>query len=104
MRSCFASISIDKNHTSLHLHAEKTHLICSARVPSTRARSYLVMYGVVVRCSLGTFLSADVSFLPVPGGGPFADTTCRPSAGPAVPLVRAASALSAAAAAAVAAS
>jgi len=33
------------------------YLICKARVPNTRALSYLVMYGVVVRFSLGTFLS-----------------------------------------------
>ena len=38
-----------------------THLICRARVPSTRARSYLVKYGVVVRCALGTFFSRDCS-------------------------------------------
>lgn len=34
-----------------------TYLICSALVPSTRARSYFVMYGVVVRLSLSTLLS-----------------------------------------------
>lgn len=31
-----------------------THEICNARVPSTRARSYLVMYGVVMRTSFAT--------------------------------------------------
>jgi len=38
-----------------------THLICRARVPSTRARSYLVKYGVVERWSLGTFFSRACS-------------------------------------------
>jgi hypothetical protein len=34
-----------------------TYLICNARVPSTRALSYLVMYGVVLRFSVEIFLS-----------------------------------------------
>jgi hypothetical protein len=34
-----------------------THLICKALVPRTRARSYLVMYGVVLRSSVGIFFS-----------------------------------------------
>jgi hypothetical protein len=34
-----------------------TYLICNARVPSTRALSYLVMYGVVLRFSFEIFLS-----------------------------------------------
>ena len=40
-------------------------LICSALVPNIRAFSYLVMYGVVERWSLGTFLdfSAATVFL-----------------------------------------
>ena len=33
-----------------------SYLICSALVPNTLARSYLVIYGVVVLFSLGTFL------------------------------------------------
>ena len=37
------------------------YLICSARVPSTRAFSYLVMYGVVVRRCGATFLSFSLS-------------------------------------------
>jgi hypothetical protein len=32
-------------------------LICNALVPKMRARSYLVMYGVVVRSASGIFLS-----------------------------------------------
>lgn len=38
-----------------------SYLICSARVPSTRALSYFVMYGVVVRLSLSTRLSFSFS-------------------------------------------
>lgn len=38
-----------------------SHLICSARVPNTRALSYFVMYGVVVRLSLSTRLSFSFS-------------------------------------------
>lgn len=43
-----------------------THLICSARVPRIRARSYLVMKGVVVRWSFGIFLSLCDLSLPLP--------------------------------------
>jgi hypothetical protein len=39
----------------------QTHLICRALVPNTRARSYFVMYGVVVRLSLSTLLSFSFS-------------------------------------------
>ena len=35
------------------------YLICNALVPSTLARSYLVMYGVVVRCSDGMACSSS---------------------------------------------
>lgn len=51
-------------HTSLRIstclttHKHKTHLICSALVPSSRARSYFVMYGVVFLSSSGIFLSS----------------------------------------------
>lgn len=37
------------------LRIEQTYLICSALTPSTLARSYLVIYGVVVRFSLAIF-------------------------------------------------
>jgi len=37
-----------------------SYLICNARVPRTLARSYLVMYGVVVLLSSGIFLSASL--------------------------------------------
>lgn len=39
------------------------YLICKARVPRIRARSYFVMYGVVLRSSSGILLSRlDLSF------------------------------------------
>lgn len=38
----------------------ETHLICSARVPNTLARSYLVMYGVVTRSEFGCFAALSV--------------------------------------------
>lgn len=44
---------------SIAIYAEETclaHLICSALVPNTLARSYLVIYGVVVRLSVAIFL------------------------------------------------
>lgn len=42
-----------------------TYLICNALVPNTLARSYLVMYGVVLRFSSGIFfsLSPTTAFL-----------------------------------------
>ena len=38
-----------RHRSSTQREASATHLICSARVPRMRARSYLVMYRVVVR-------------------------------------------------------
>ena len=35
-------------------------LICSARVPRTRARSNLVMYGVVIRSAFATWVRVRV--------------------------------------------
>lgn len=46
-----------------------THLICNALVPSTLARSYFVMYGVVLLFSFDIFLSLNpctVFFFPPP--------------------------------------
>lgn len=59
-----------------------TNLICKALVPRTRALSYLVMYGVVVRWSLGTFFSRYCSMtLPAyPALGSPETTTLSPSA------------------------
>lgn len=41
------------------IQSPTTHLICNALVPSTRARSYFVMYGVVLLFSFGIFLSLN---------------------------------------------
>jgi hypothetical protein len=46
----------------VHWH-NMTDLICRALVPSTRARSYFVMYGVVTRVSFG-FAAFPVRFSP----------------------------------------
>ena len=50
----------------LLLPEERTHLICSALVPKMRAFSYLVINGVVLRWSLGIFLSLCDLSLPLP--------------------------------------
>ena len=49
--------------------SSRTHLICSARVPRTRARSYLVMYGVVVRFFGSIFLDLMALTVLTSGGG-----------------------------------
>ena len=48
------------------LPEETTYLICSALVPKMRAFSYLVINGVVLRWSLGIFLSLCDLSLPLP--------------------------------------
>lgn len=55
------AVRFTQHASSLFGDLSKTNLICRARVPKTRARSYLVMYGVVVRWSLGTFFSRACS-------------------------------------------
>lgn len=51
---------------STHPSQRVTDLICNALVPRMRAFSYLVIKGVVVRLSLGIFLSLCDLSLPLP--------------------------------------
>lgn len=60
--TCRDSLSAQRGFAREHgfqgLRSEEcNHLICNALVPSTRARSYFVMYGVVLLFSFGIFLS-----------------------------------------------
>ena len=41
------------SHISALYDVDDTHLICSALVPNTLARSYFVKYGVVIRTLFG---------------------------------------------------